>query len=112
MTSNDHIWQPPLTSLALPFDEIHVWRAFLDQPQEIIEQLNGVLSADERERAGKFYFERDRRRFIVARGVLKTLLAHYLRCKPIDVHFHYGERGKPSLAECNLPLYFNLSHSE
>ncbi len=103
--------------------EIHVWRAALDPSAGYVRQLAQMLSADESERAARFHFERDRRRFIVGRGVLRALLGCYLGLEPAQVRFRYGPRGKPHLAEAadadvsynELAHYncicFNLAHS-
>ena len=69
-----------------------------------------LLSRDERARAAAFRFDRDRRRYVVARGLLRTLLGERLGEDPGGVNFAYGERGKPRLAR-ETGLRFNLSHS-
>ena len=93
--------------------ELHLWTSGLDRPPAEVEQLTLALSPDERERAGRFHFERDRRRFTVGRGFLRTLLAHYLGRSAAAVEFRYGPRGKPELAggDTGSGLRFNLSHS-
>ncbi len=94
-------------------DELHVWLARLEvDPQQLVE-LKRALSPDELERADNFYFERDRRSFIAARGILRTLLARYLAAAPSALRFDYNEFGKPRLAGApeNCDLRFNLSHS-
>lgn len=90
--------------------EIHIWSASLDQPAERWNALSQVLSPDEMTRATAFHFERDRRRFIVARAVLRLLLGRYLNISPQAVHFDYAEKGKPSLTN-NPTFQFNVSHS-
>jgi 4'-phosphopantetheinyl transferase len=82
--------------------------------------LRLTLSEDERARSARFHFERDRVRFVVARGALRNILGHYLNVPPGSLRFGYGAHGKPSL----LPefvmgssglaagkLEFNVSHS-
>lgn len=100
-------------SLSLPeAEEIHVWAASLDQPQEKVQRLEALLEPAEIERAYRFRFDRHRRRFIVGRGVLRTLLGRYLGVDPRSLGFRYGEKGKPCLAPgWNEDLSFNLSHS-
>jgi 4'-phosphopantetheinyl transferase len=76
--------------------------------------LETLLSSDERQRAVRFRFERDRSRFIVSRGTLRSILASYLGDKPDAIRFCYETNGKPKLQR---PFYdsgirFNLSHSE
>jgi 4'-phosphopantetheinyl transferase len=75
------------------------------------EPLAALLSADEMQRAGRFAFERDRRRFIVARGRLRQLLGERLGIRPEKVNFTYSPAGKPSLAPGYArDLRFNVSH--
>ncbi|MBC7870627.1 MAG: 4'-phosphopantetheinyl transferase superfamily protein [Chitinophagaceae bacterium] len=50
-----------------------------------------------------------RLRFILARGMLRTVLARYAETPPQALNFTYGTRGKPALL--NHPLQFNLAHS-
>src|SRR5688572_25749401 len=113
MTTLAELWQAPPDQLLLPNDEIHVWRASLDQPLSHLERLAQTLSADERKRAESFHFQQDRERFIVGRGLLRRILGGYLRADPSRLHFRYGPRGKPAVAERSQGrvLYFNLSHS-
>lgn len=89
--------------------EVHVWRACLDRPEEELADLARLLSPDERERAGRFHFERDRRHFVAGRGILRGILGRYLGRAPEQLAFVYGLRGKPVLPE--TPLHFNLAHS-
>jgi 4'-phosphopantetheinyl transferase len=74
--------------------------------------LAGLLSADETERAGRFAFERDRRRYIVARARLRQLLGERLGAAPESLRFVYKPHGKPALARCpaQRDLRFNVSH--
>jgi 4'-phosphopantetheinyl transferase len=101
------------TNLVLSEDEVHVWRADLNLSASRIEQLAQILSPDEQLRAGKFYFERDRKRFIAGRGILRTILSRYLDLDPTLLQFSYSSRGKPALANTDTQgtLCFNLSHS-
>ena len=70
-----------------------------------------VLSPDERARAASFRFARDRSRYVIARGLLRSLLGERLGIGPERVEFAYGERGKPRLAG-DTRLRFNLAHSD
>jgi 4'-phosphopantetheinyl transferase len=73
----------------------------------------GTLAADERARAERFYFQRDRERFVVARAALRAILGGYLNSTPESLSFCYGSRGKPALAaDCSQDaIRFNVSHS-
>jgi 4'-phosphopantetheinyl transferase len=81
--------------------------ARLDAPAEALQPL---LCPGERERAARFRFDRDRRRYIVARGRLRQLLGERLGVLPETLEIRQGINGKPHLADG--ALHFNLSHSE
>lgn len=93
--------------------QIQVWRAYLDSPEIQSEMLAHALSADEVERAMRFHFEKDRRRYIAARGALRQILGHYLGMEPREIRFVYSPYGKPALAPAmnSDDLRFNLSHA-
>ncbi|MDP2178903.1 4'-phosphopantetheinyl transferase family protein [Methylicorpusculum sp.] len=95
------------------FGEVHIWSARLNATQNKFEIFYGSLSTDERKRAESFVHERDRNRYIIARGILRELLGHYLGIAPEQVCFCYGANGKPHLAEslADSGLAFNLSHA-
>ena len=113
MTLPDRHWRFPPPDLTLSSDEVHIWQTSLDQPPEYVRDLAQTLSHDEMMRAERFHFERDRRRFIVGRGVLRAILGSYLGVEPCQVQFCYGPHGKPYLAERfgSHGLRFNLAHS-
>jgi 4'-phosphopantetheinyl transferase len=105
------IWQLPSADLSLPRHEVHVWRALLDQPQSLNAFL-ASLAPDEQERAARFLFQKDRERFIAARGLLRAILSRYLNLRPDDLYFGYGAHGKPFLARAPCgDVRFNVSHS-
>jgi 4'-phosphopantetheinyl transferase len=90
--------------------EVDVFIARLDD--NLVDELLPSLSPDERDRANRFVFKRDRNRFIAARGLFRKLLSGYLATSPSAIEFSYGDQGKPMLAGAvNRPLKFNLAHS-
>jgi 4'-phosphopantetheinyl transferase len=111
--SREQLWHPPPAELCLSSAEVHIWRAALDPPGSCVEQLQRSLSADELQRAARFHFPRDRRRFTVARGVLRDILSRYLGVPPVALEFCYSAYGKPALADlaAQESLRFNLSHA-
>jgi len=107
-------WQKPATEINLAANEIHVWQTRLDDFQSTAYQnLQQLLATDEITRANRFHFEKDRRRFVVSRGVLRVLLGQYLRVLPAQVTLTTAGSGKPVLDDstASSPLHFNLSHS-
>jgi 4'-phosphopantetheinyl transferase len=105
------MWSAAPQSLSLSEGEVHVWRAELEQPHETLESFDRILDTDERERASRFHFEKHRRRFVVARGILRTLLARYLNAQPEELRFSYTGYGKPALDVEHRRVRFNASHS-
>jgi 4'-phosphopantetheinyl transferase len=95
----------------LPLDQVHVWRVPLDQDSDRISESSEILSADERDRAARFHFAKDRNQFIEARAALRLLLSRYLELSPRELTFSFGSHGKPALADelSNNGLRFNLS---
>ena len=108
-------WQSPPSTYKLASDEVHAWAIALDRPASFRNNLWRVLAPDEQERAQRFYFDHHRFHYIVAHGLLRTILANYLQEAPQSINFAYGEHGKPELAPAfkqnGNQLEFNLSHS-
>ncbi|HLW69469.1 MAG TPA: 4'-phosphopantetheinyl transferase superfamily protein [Candidatus Binataceae bacterium] len=92
-------------------DEIHIWTVRLDVDEETLGELEVTLAADELERARRFHFARDRRRFMAGRGTMRELIGGYVQNAPSALEFSYNEFGKPSLAGAGEALRFNLAHS-
>lgn len=109
MPGAEGAWQrdaaPALTSGA-----VHVCKAFWPDFMADLPRLESVLSADERSRASRFHQARDRQRFIVAHGLLRLLLGHYLTRPAAAIRFAHNAFGKPSVVDSG-GLEFNLSHA-
>ena len=61
--ATDDAWRPPAGRLEIP-DGVDVWRIALTSRDADAERHWEPLSSDERQRAGRFRFERDRCRFV------------------------------------------------
>jgi len=110
---SDNLWPLPPDAVELNDDEVHVWlvnAGAKDIPQDV---LTTSLSEDEKERAARFKFAKDRRLYVAAHSALRSLLADYLRVAADTIHFVSGPHGKPALAPPLAAggLEFNLSHS-
>lgn len=68
------------------------------------------LSTEERERARRFVFDRDRRRYCATRSALRLLVGAELGVSPESLQFSLGEHGKPRI-EAAPSCQFNVSHS-
>ena len=84
-------WQSTRQPSPLKRDEVHLWRARLISTPELRE----TLSPGEWIRAERYHFARDRERFIAARGLLRSILASYLKLDPRELVFSSGPYGKP-----------------
>jgi len=113
VTSTAPPWAYPPPTIILGSNEVHVWRASLDEPPPQIDSFLHTLAADEQSRAERFYFQRDRERFITAHGVLRAILGFYLNRAPKCLSFCYSSHGKPALAweSGGDAIRFNMSHS-
>ena len=101
----------PLPTLTLSADEVHVWHAKLDD--HVADHFRPLLTADEIARADRFHFAKDRNNYVVARGLLRKLLASYIGIGAARLLFSYGEKGKPSLdASHGSAINFNVAHSQ
>jgi 4'-phosphopantetheinyl transferase len=107
-------WSVPSQAPQLNNGEVHVWSAALDQTPSQIDSFLRTLSADERARAKKFVFPRDRGHFIAGRGALRAIVGLYLNRAPECVSFRYNSHGKPALMleSGEEPIRFNMSHSQ
>jgi 4'-phosphopantetheinyl transferase len=99
-------WEVPLPTA------VDLWAVDLDGERPSL--YEPLLAPDERERAGRFHFERDRHRYIVGRGRLRQLIGQYLALPPAQVVFAYTDHGKPYLPpQPDQPdLRFNVTHSQ
>jgi 4'-phosphopantetheinyl transferase len=93
----------------IPEDEIHVFKASLDCSEEMLVLYKELLSVDERLKAKRFKFERDKKHYTAGRGTLRELLGRYLGESPSRIKFSYTDKGKPFLK--NSAVKFNIAHS-
>jgi 4'-phosphopantetheinyl transferase len=99
---------PPLAK-----DEVNVWLASLEDPGANVDRCAESLSPAERDRATRFKFARDRKRYLIAHGALRSILGMYLGIDPAVIDFDAAPAGKPKLARnfASSGVEFNLSHS-
>lgn len=96
--------------------EIHVWSSDLDRDDEESRWLADSLSTEEKTRASRFRFDRDRRRYIAGRSTLRAILSTYTGLPPAALEILTDDHGKPALrrphGDAAGPLRFNVTHSE
>ena len=94
-----------------PGRDVDVWCVNLDASAHAADRYSGMLSDDERSRAQAFRYPDLKRKFTLARGVLRVLIGRYLGVLPEAVAFRYNAAGKPELSRGDSGLHFNVSHS-
>lgn len=92
--------------------DIALWLVDLDATSVATDDpsLTELLSAQEKEKANRFRFEHDVRRYRASHTALRTLLSRETGMRAQDLQFFEGRFGKPHL-NANHPLHFNMSHS-
>lgn len=104
---------PDMTDIAP--GAIHLWLA---DPDEVSGELQAtylsLLSAEEKDQQQRFRFERDRRRYLVTRALVRSVLSRYAPVAPCDWSFVKNRFGCPRIAgtfEAAAHIRFNLSHT-
>jgi 4'-phosphopantetheinyl transferase len=94
-------------------NEVHIWQARTDLPEQDLTFLASILSDDEKNRAARFHFHHHQSRFIAAHGWLRIILEKYLNSAPDSLKLLNSAKGKPYLERTinNAKLHFSLSHS-
>jgi 4'-phosphopantetheinyl transferase len=71
--------------------------------------LKNYIVNDERLRADKFQFEKDRETYITCHAILRLVLAQRLNIDPLGISFRKGVNQKPYLID--NPAHFNITHT-
>jgi len=97
--------------------ELHLWFTFYDELAD--EQLRPtyrlLLNDAESEQESRFYFEKDRWRYLVTRALARTVLSRYAPVAPEDWIFSKNAYGRPEIANTQgneIGLTFNISHTD
>lgn len=104
------MWVKAPDSLSLKTGVVDIWKVDLVAPPRPLEFYESLISLEEKVRADRFYFEKDRSQFIVGRANLRLLLGRYLQVDAQAITFDSNDFGKPTVAN-PLNLNFNISHS-
>jgi 4'-phosphopantetheinyl transferase len=97
--------------------EIHLWLTFCDEitGEHQYSAYQELLNTAEKQQEQRFYFVRDRRRYLTTRALVRTVLSRYLSIHPKEWIFSTNAYGRPNIV--NLPaqdacLSFNVSHTQ
>jgi 4'-phosphopantetheinyl transferase len=100
---------------ALQAGELHVYYARSETPIGADREARclAMLSPAERDQQARFRFEQDRRSYLTAHALTRSVLARLLGVEPSELGFELGAHGRPELAAPSRqpPLRFNLSHT-
>ena len=94
--------------------EVHVWPLSLVAEEAVRQRFATLLDESESQRAGRYFHEKDRHGFILARGQMRHLLGLYCGVEGGSIRFTPGAAGKPALASDQpfaARVSFNLTHS-
>jgi 4'-phosphopantetheinyl transferase len=92
-------------------NQIDVWAIDIPKLFEQEDYYYSLLNQPEKNRANAFVTAELKCRYTVSQGVLRSLLAEYLSLNPEQIVYNFGPHKKPYLADNQIDLYFNLSHS-
>jgi len=96
--------------------EIHLWLAFYDGITErsLHSAYRELLNPADKEQESRFYFARDRRRYLITRALVRTVLSRYAPVRPKEWVFSSNDYGRPEIVNAqarDAGLSFNISHT-
>ncbi|TXI48911.1 MAG: 4'-phosphopantetheinyl transferase superfamily protein [Lysobacter sp.] len=105
-----------------PLDDgvIDLWLSYYDDAADasLAAAMRALLTDDERAQEPRFYFADDRRRYLVTRALVRTVLSRYAPLAPEAWRFAKNDYGRPEIAPDILiahpqaaDLRFNVSHT-
>jgi 4'-phosphopantetheinyl transferase len=93
-------------------DTVQAWQVSGDDLSRAdVADLFDVLDAEERRRADSRTLAEGRRRFIIAHGAVRFIVARHLGAPPAEIAWRTGRHGKPELADPWTGVHVNISHS-
>ena len=104
----------PITPQQLRHRQVDIWTLAPERVQEAgrLDLLQSILSAEERSRHRRFRCTEAAHQYLVAHGMLRSVLSRYADIPPADWQFTYGEHGRPEIANpAYVSLRFNLTHT-
>jgi 4'-phosphopantetheinyl transferase len=107
-----------MSLLASNRNEIDLWACFLISidDEDLIQRYGALLSVEEKERERRLRFPKDRKRFVVTRALVRTVLSRYVPVAPEDWSFAANAYGRPVIAGLPLgeasPVDFNVTHTD
>jgi 4'-phosphopantetheinyl transferase len=101
MSASPHLAASPADAdrlLSLSPSEIHLWLAYYEEAgEELHGAYRDILEPAEKAREPRFYFAADRRRYLVTRALVRTVLARYVPLAPREWRFATNAYGRPEI---------------
>jgi 4'-phosphopantetheinyl transferase len=100
--------------------DIDIWLTYYNEmiDDRQLPELRSLLSDEELARESRFYFDDDRKRYLVTRAMVRMLLSRYAPIAPERWAFSKNAYGRPVIADTIAAaepeardLFFNLSHT-
>jgi 4'-phosphopantetheinyl transferase len=96
---------------------IALWCSFFEEitDESLLRKYQDQMSPPERQQADRFLFAKDRHRYLVTRGLVRTVLSRYVSIEPHELLFTTNSYGRPALANAASDarsLTFNVTHTD
>jgi 4'-phosphopantetheinyl transferase len=100
----------------LTSSEIHLWLVFCEDinDEQLLAAYRALMSEAEKEQESRIHFAKDRRRYVVTRALVRTVLSRYAPVTPEEWVFSTNKYGRPEIvndAVSDAHLCFNISHT-
>jgi 4'-phosphopantetheinyl transferase len=110
INSDDHL-STACKRCCLSDDDVIIYTLYLPEYIKLTNDLIRFLNTEERNRADRFYQEKDQTQFIICRAILKFILAALTKSDVKNINLEYDFNKKPYLGS-HPWLHFNVSHSD
>ena len=95
---------------------VYLWFTFVEeiQDEKLMEEYRRLLPAKELEKLGRYRFDRHKKRYLVGRALLRTVLSHCTGVAPEQIKLAREAYGRPYLPPSGQdpPPQFSLSYTE
>ena len=94
----------------------YLWFSFLEeiQDEKLIAEYRRLLPSSERDKLGRYRFDRHKKRYLVGRALIRTVLSSCTGVAPDQITLARETHGRPYLALSSQgqPLQFSLSYTD
>jgi 4'-phosphopantetheinyl transferase len=105
----------PGKTLSLSENNVDIWLAYYNYfDEQILTRLGKLLNPDEKRRQQRYHFADDKKRYLVTRALVRTVLSKYSEVAPTTWTFVTNRYGRPEIAERHKSakeISFNISHT-